>query len=471
MKNKKKLIQYLVFDYFMASLAWLLFFSFRRFYIESFIYGEKLLVKLETKLILGILIIPLFWIFLYYLFGYYKDIYRKSRLKEIASTFIQSFSGSIIIFFILMLDDIVASYKDYYLLFITYLALHFSLTIIARLILATITINNIKKGRLFFNTIIIGNYQKSIDTYNILKSQEWLTGNRIIGFVNFKYPTEDHVNNIIKYLGSLKNIRTIINKNNVKEVIIALDPSEQKYMNDVINALAINDIIINALPDMNDILTGKVKITNLFAVPLIQISHDLMPVWQVYIKQLADIIIPVITLILLSPLIVFLILYIKLTSEGPVIHIQERIGKFGKPFKLYKFRSMYADAERNGPELSSRDDPRLTRIGQFMRKFRLDEIPNFINVFKGDMSLVGPRPERQFYIDKIIEIAPHYVHLQKVKPGITSWGQVKYGYANNIEQMVRRLEYDLLYIENMSLLMDIKIIVFTILTILKGKGI
>ncbi len=471
MKNKKKLIQYLVFDYLMASLAWLLFFSFRRFYIESLIYGEKLLLKLETKLILGIIIIPLFWIFLYYLFGYYKDIYRKSRLKEIAFTFIQSFAGSIIIFFVLMLDDIVASYKDYYLLFVTYLALHFTLSIFVRLILATITINNIKKGRLFFNTIIIGNYQKSIDTFDILKSQERLTGNRIIGFVNVKHPTEGHDNSKIKELGNLKNIRTIINKNDVKEVIIALDPSEQKYMNDVINALAINDIIIKALPDMNDILTGKVKITNLFAFPLIQISHDLMPVWQVYIKQLADLIISAITLIILSPLIVFLILYIKLTSDGPVIHTQERIGKFGKPFKLYKFRSMYADAERNGPELSSRDDPRLTRIGQFMRKFRLDEIPNFINVFKGEMSLVGPRPERQFYIDKIIEIAPHYIHLQKVKPGITSWGQVKYGYANNIGQMVRRLEYDILYIENMSLLMDIKIIGFTILTILKGKGI
>ena len=171
------------------------------------------------------------------------------------------------------------------------------------------------------------------------------------------------------------------------------------------------------------------------------------------------------------PIILFLAIGIKLTSKGPVFYSHERIGQFGKPFILYKFRSMYTDAEKNGPALSSKDDNRITSFGKFMRKSKLDELPNFYNVLKGDMSLVGPRPERKYYIDQIIEKAPHYLHLQKVKPGITSWGQVKYGYAENVEQMINRLQYDILYIENMSVYVDFKIMIYTILIILKGRHI
>jgi lipopolysaccharide/colanic/teichoic acid biosynthesis glycosyltransferase len=149
---------------------------------------------------------------------------------------------------------------------------------------------------------------------------------------------------------------------------------------------------------------------------------------------------------------------------------QERIGKHGRPFKIVKFRSMYLDAERDGPQLSSTSDPRITPIGRWMRKTRMDELPQFWNVLKGDMSLVGPRPERQHFIDAITEVAPHYTHLHKVRPGITSWGQVKFGYAENVEQMVRRLKYDILYIENMSLAVDLKILAYTVLIILKGDG-
>jgi lipopolysaccharide/colanic/teichoic acid biosynthesis glycosyltransferase len=159
-----------------------------------------------------------------------------------------------------------------------------------------------------------------------------------------------------------------------------------------------------------------------------------------------------------------------LSSRGPLFYKQERIGKNGKPFTIYKFRSMYVDAEQNGPELSSEKDPRITPFGRFMRKSRLDEIPNFINVLKGDMSLVGPRPERQHFIDQIIEKAPQYIQLLKVRPGITSWGQVKYGYAKNIDEMVRRMKYDLIYLDNMSLYVDFKIMIYTFLTILKRKG-
>jgi lipopolysaccharide/colanic/teichoic acid biosynthesis glycosyltransferase len=196
-----------------------------------------------------------------------------------------------------------------------------------------------------------------------------------------------------------------------------------------------------------------------------------MPAWQQNLKHFMDIIISFLALIILSPLFLVLIIGVKLSSKGPVFYKQDRIGRNGKPFTIYKFRSMYMDAELNGPELSSKNDSRVTKFGRFMRKSRLDEIPNFYNVLRGDMSLVGPRPERDFFIDRIVERAPQYTQLLKVKPGITSWGQVKYGYAENVDQMIRRMKYDLLYLENMSLYVDVKILIYTLMTIIKAKGI
>ena len=163
-------------------------------------------------------------------------------------------------------------------------------------------------------------------------------------------------------------------------------------------------------------------------------------------------------------------LIIKLTSKGPVFYSHERIGLHGKPFTMHKFRSMYQDAETNGPQLSSENDPRITPLGRFMRQVRLDEIPQFWNVLIGDMSLVGYRPERQYYIDQIMKEAPHYRLLFKIKPGITSWGQVKFGYAENVKEMIQRLKYDILYLENMSLATDFKIMIYTILIVMLGRG-
>jgi len=257
----------------------------------------------------------------------------------------------------------------------------------------------------------------------------------------------------------------------VEEVIIALEPTEHGKIGDIVNRLSMLDIRISAIPSITDILTGKVKSTTIFGTPLLEVNQDVMPTWQQNVKQVMDIVISILALVVLTPLNFALIMGVKISSSGPILYKQDRIGRFGREFQIYKFRSMYHNAEENGPELSSKHDPRVTRFGQLMRKHRLDEIPNFINVLKGDMALVGPRPEREYFIDKIIQTAPHYTHLQKVKPGITSWGQVKYGYAENVEEMIKRLRYDILYIENMSLFVDVKILFYTVITILKGRGV
>lgn len=221
---------------------------------------------------------------------------------------------------------------------------------------------------------------------------------------------------------------------------------------------------------MYDILSGSVKMNNIFGVVLIDVNPEVMPVWQQAIKRFLDVILSIFAIALLLPVYLILAVGVKLSSPGPIFFLQERIGLNGRTFKIIKFRTMYVDAEEMGPQLSSANDPRITGIGRFMRKSRLDEFPQFVNVVLGDMSLVGPRPERQFYIDQIVPIEPQFLQLTRVRPGITSWGQVKYGYAENVDQMLQRMKYDLLYLKNQTLALDFKIMLYTILIVLKAKG-
>ncbi len=471
MRKRFKLALYLFLDFLAAMISWGLFYIFRKEFIEPLKFGYDIPITFETRFYLGLIFIPLYWIGLYYFTGYYKDVFRKSRMNDLVQTFLQSILGVTLLFFLLILDDVINSYRNYYLLFGVLFSLQFFLTLTFRLILTSDTLRKIRSRKLGFNTLIIGSNMQAVETYKELEAQKQSYGNRILGFVSVHTKEHYQLSDYIPLLGSWKNLEKIIDNHKIEEVIIALETSEHKEISRIINKLGLCNVQIKAIPNMYDILTGKVKMTELFGTPLIKLTHDLMPVWQANLKQILDYVISFLALVVTLPLFIFLMIGVRLSSPGPVFYSHERIGKYGKPFKILKFRSMYVDAEKNGPELSSKDDNRLTNFGRFMRKYRLDEIPNFLNVLKGDMSLVGPRPERQYFIDQIIKKAPHYVHLHKVKPGITSWGQVKYGYAENVDQMIKRLRYDIIYIENMSLFVDLKIIMYTFFTIFGGRGI
>lgn len=476
MNRKTQVARYVVWDFLAASIAWGVFFIFRKYNVDPpAFYWDK--VWSDPKFFWGILLIPAAWITAYTIVGTYRRIYRKSRLKEMGQTLAMSLLGVIAIFFLLILDDEVVKHTDYYNFFLLLFSLHFLLTFAGRFVLSSITAHKIHNRIIGFPTLIVGSNGMAAKVFNEIESQEKSSGNFFVGFVHVNGNNNDNQedNNFtmkahLPHLGHYKALKEIIQEHNIEEVIIAVDQQEQPAIFNIITELRGTGMVIKVIPDMHDMLLGTVKISSIFHAPLIHIYPDLMPAWQQAVKRILDVVASIIAIIILMPVYVITALIVKVTSKGPVFYSHERIGLHGKPFTMHKFRSMCQDAEAKGPQLSSENDPRITRFGRFMRQVRLDEIPQFWNVLKGDMSLVGYRPERQHYIDQIMEKAPHYRLLFKIKPGITSWGQVKYGYAENVREMVQRLRYDMLYLQNMSLGMDFKIMIYTVLIVILGRG-
>lgn len=463
MKTKLKTILLLSFDLFTAATAWLLFYIYRITEIEQ---AE---LSFKGNFFLGLTVLPVLWIFLYTIQGTYHNVLRLYRIKSLKLTFFGSLIGCLLIFFVFLLNDFVNNYTQLYTLFFLFLGLHFSLTIIPRMIYTTWHVKRIHAGKFGFNTIIIGGNDKAVNILDEIKKLKQNPGYKFIGYVNIN-GNDFKLDDKLPYLGKIDRISEIVSTNAIDEVIIALESSEHEKLKDILANLASCNVKIGVIPDAYDLLAGQVQMNSIFGALLLNITPTNMPDWQFSTKRILDVFLSLIAIVLLTPVYLFLAILVKTSSKGPVFFSQERVGIHGKPFKIFKFRTMYVNAEKDGPQLSSSNDSRITKIGKFLRKTRLDEFPQFWNVLKGDMSLVGPRPERQFYIDQIAEKDPQYLYLHKVRPGITSWGQVKFGYAENVEQMVERMKYDLLYIRNMSLALDLKIMFYTIAIIFKGAG-
>ncbi len=462
--------KYLVADFFSASISWFLFFLYRKslFYPDLYLVKDEILS--DPNLYYGITIIPLFWLVLYVIIGAYRKVYYKSRIKELAQTLIITLIGGLILFFALMLDDKVSTYSDYYTSLLFFISVHFTITYLFRLLITTSKVRKVQARKIGFKTLLVGSNGSAVDIFNKVESEELSSGTAFVGFIHVTERENYSIEKYLPHLGSLKELRQIIKKYKIEEIVVAIERSEHKVIENIITQLYDLDIVIKIIPSLEDFLLGSVKTQGVWQTPLIELSPELMPIWQLSLKRILDILASLIAIILLLPVYIGVALAVKIGSKGPIFYFQERVGIGGKSFRMPKFRTMIQDAEKAGPQLSSDHDPRITKTGRFLRKVRLDEIPQFFTVLKGDMSLVGPRPERQYFIDLIVEKAPQYRLLQRIKPGITSWGQVKYGYASNVEEMIRRLRYDILYLENMSLLMDFKIMIWTVLIIIQGRG-
>lgn len=466
MKKSKQAGKYILSDFISASVAWLLF-NILRYEVFAIDEGaDSLLDYLQYPGVLGgQVVIPLFWLVLYYFSGYYNKPFGKSRLTELFSTFITVLIGTVFVFFALLLDDIPRSIDIYYKLFFGMFGLQFFITYIPRLLITQSGMRKIKNREWAMKVLIIGAGGKAVRIAHDL----YRLGYDICGFVSEdeRTPVKADRNQV---LGTVEDIPVLMEKENVDEIVLAVESKNNKALLGILYSLYRYKRPIKVLADRFNMLS-KIQLRTIRGIPLVDVTDNNFSPAEQNIKLFLDKVCSVVALLLLSPLFAYIAWRVKKDSPGPVFFRQERIGYLGQPFWMYKFRTMYVNAEENGLSLSSEDDLRVTPFGRIMRKYRLDELPQFWNVLKGDMSLVGPRPERKYFIDEIVKTAPYYYLLHNVRPGITSLGMVKYGYAASVDKMVERMEYDILYYENMSLTLDLTILIYTVKTVITGKGV
>ena len=425
-RRKKQQLLYVFIDILSSLLVWGCFLIFRWLVYDGRVFSIDSVLVPMFNFYTPLLTYPIGCLVIYYLSGYYLRPLRKPYLRELLRTFVSALIISFGAFFIFIIDDPVTQYERYFTSLLVLFALQFLGSYIPRWLVTyishkldndiprTYTIHTMKEVEQFEQAHAVEPYDEVI--------------------LDFKSKTKEN------------DIYTLINR------------------------LYPRNVEISVVPSLYDMLTGAAMIDEVSDQPLIHITEHKMSDTELCIKRAFDIIVSVAMLVLLSPLYLILTLLVWYSSKGPVFYRQERIGLHGLPFEIIKFRTMCVHAETETPQLSADNDPRITKVGKWMRKYRLDELPQFWNILRGDMSIVGPRPERRYFINQIEEKAPYYCMIYKIRPGLTSWGPIKVGYTDTLDKMIRRLNYDIVYIENMSLTLDIKIMFHTIGVIFNGKG-
>ena len=419
--HRRQQLIYLIADIISAEMVWLCFLWFRWLVYDGKVFGVDTVLIPSFSFYPPLIAYPVVCICVYYLSGYYLRPFRRRLSAEFFKTLISAVIIGLIFFFIIIIDDQVESYQRYVVSLVVLIGLQFVLSYFPRLCITLVTRSRRSPLRVY----------------------------------------------TIRSLAEAKRMQ----RGAVDEVIVDLPKTHsERTLYEIINILYPLDVAISVVPRVYDMLTGAARIGEIEGQPLVRITDHKMSDSALCIKRAFDIVASLLAMMFLSPIYLLLAVLVAVTSHGPVIYCQERIGLHGKPFRILKFRTMYLNSEPDTPLLSRDNDPRITPVGHFMRKYRLDELPQMWNIFRGDMSIVGPRPERGYFIDQIVKEAPYYCLLYKIRPGLTSWGPIKVGYTDTIEKMVDRLNYDIMYMENMSIQLDLKILFFTIRVICDGKG-
>lgn len=458
-------------DFVTVAIGWFCFNVFRFFTLPIvYSFGSLSAFLLSTPVVLGQLAVPPAMVILYAISGSYNrtEVFYRSRLDELINTIIVSFIGMLGIYFIALVNDNINERVTNYELMTMLLLCLIVPTELIRYRLTAACARRIRSGEYALKTLIIGIEPKQEGKLKKIIESRFNTGLTPVACVDIdgENDTDSIFDLPIYHKADIKNICNDLNI----QAIVLLGTGNLTRSGKIINELYPLELPLYITPDLHNLMTARPKFSAVNTEPLVDISNAHISPASVNLKRIGDIISSAIALIILLPFMAIIAIIVKFDSDGPVFYRQERIGYHKKPFNIIKFRSMRTNAECNGPALASDDDPRITRFGRFMRKYRIDELPQFWNVLKGDMSLVGPRPEREFYIRRILEHVPSASLLHQVRPGITSWGAVRYGYASNIDEMIERVYFDLLYIENISFGVDLKILFHTVNTVIRGRG-
>lgn len=463
MGSRKERLVVLASDFLTINLAWVCYYLIR---VES----QLIPISIEPEFWVPLFFIYFYWLIVLAMVGLYRPWYAASRFDEIALLFKTITFGCLFLFFTIFVDDqgknVAVSSR---LLIAIYWGVMIAFVSTGRLLLRSIQRRMLIAGIGVHNTLIVGSLSKAVELHDEVKKYPAL-GYKVIGFVGLEKRKGRKDAGAMPVLGELQDLHDIVAEKNVRDVLIALDSSEHDRLLDVITHCNSHRVGLKIMPDLYDIISGQARTNQIYGFPLIEISPQLMKPWEEVMKRVGEVVFSAVVLVAGLPLWILIAILIKIESRGPVLYKQKRVGKDGEHFNIIKFRSMHEDAEREGPQWAGKKDPRVTKIGNLLRRLHLDEIPQLINILSGHMSLVGPRPERPLFVEKLAREIPLYTRRLKVRPGITGLAQVKHKYDETIDDVRKKVQYDLSYIENMSLRMDIKIILGTIYHMILGRG-
>jgi exopolysaccharide biosynthesis polyprenyl glycosylphosphotransferase len=469
MSKRTERILLFLFDFVMICFAYLVYYQMR-------VRSGWFRYPIEPELYLPMLTIYVYWLLLFAFFGLYRSWYAQSRLDELVTLFRTTAAGVLVLFFVIFIDDESTNPQaGIRTLIAGYWFLLFAFVSLGRLALRAAQKQLLRAGIGSRNTLIVGWSLKARELCDMVLKYPAL-GYKVIGFVEAGKLKEGKRQRRLEYraiplVGSSDQLSSLIEKHNIREVLVGLDSYEHDKLIHIINECNGYEVGLKMMADLYDIVSGQARISSIYGAPLIEVTPEIMKPWEESLKRLMDVVVSALIIVAGLPIWLIVAAIIKLNSPGPVLYRQDRVGRNGKSFTVFKFRSMHADAEKkSGPVWATRKDPRVTSVGKIIRRLHIDEVPQFINVLRGDMSLVGPRPERAFFVEKLSAELPLYKRRLKVRPGITGWAQVKHKYDESIEDVKVKLKYDLFYIENMSWRMDLKILFNTFYVMLMGKG-